>query len=330
MVEGKYLSIPEASERLGVNEKTVYKYLREGRLTGEKNPIGGKWLRIKESDLEMFITGKPTEVKSQGDKQEGESDAVAKAEEEARIAKANKERVEFEAAEAKAQTEKDAATLGMTLEQYKTSQENILKLNVKYEEQLVVQEKRDEERGREKVVWSEQNKALEEQLEAKESNELILKEEVLRVRGLLGEKEEQDVKAKDEGEHYKKNIKRAIGVLHTIANGIEEYSPDLKSKIEKQIASLGGKKDFEKGMNIIMACHTAIIKEAGYFQDTKFKGFDGDVVANWLYDADEKLEEIMRLKVEDATSDEPPMFTPPASSGLGRLLDRIAEKIKGI
>ena len=80
MIEEKYLSIPEVAERLGVNEKTVYKYLRVGQLKGEKNPVGGKWLRIKETDLEMFITGKPTEINRQADKKDGESDAIQKAE----------------------------------------------------------------------------------------------------------------------------------------------------------------------------------------------------------------------------------------------------------
>ncbi len=327
MVDEKYLSIKEAAERLGVNEKTVYKYLREGRLKGEKNPVGGKWLRIKESDMEVFITGKPMEVSEKSSEKEEENDAVLRAEEAVRIAKANKERVEFEAAGATAQLEKDAATLGMTLEKYRVSQENALKLNAKYEAELLVQKERDDEREREKVVWSTHNKALEEQLEVKDSNEFTLKEEVLRLRGLIGEKEEQAVIAEEDKDYYKKNITEAIEVLNAIADGIKEYSPELTMTLEKQIALLNGKKDFKQGKQIIMGCHTAIVTTAGYFQDNKFRGFEGDVVANWLYEWDERLERLMQLKVEEATSDEPPMFTPPASTGFGRFLDRIAETI---
>ncbi len=329
MEDDKLIPIKEIAERCGVNEKTVYKYLRDGKLKGEKNPISGKWLGAKESDFAMFITGKPTGVTEQSGKQGEESDTVQKAEEDARIAKANKERVEFEAAEAKAQSEKEAATLGMTLEQYRVAQENVLKLNGKYEAAELVQKEKDEEREREKVVWSRHNKELEVQLETKDENEIILKGEVLRLRQLLKEQEEQEEQAKDDEEHYKKNIKRAIGVLNTIVNGIKEYSPDLTIELEKQIGTLNGKVDFETGMQIIMDCHTAIVREAGYFQDNKFRDFDGDVVANWLYDGDEKLEEIMRLKIEKAMSDEPPMFTPLASTGLGRFLDKLAGKIRG-
>lgn len=261
------------------------------------------------------------------------------AEEAAKTAKANKERMEAEAAEAKAQADKQAAeakvqaekeanTLGLTLPQFRDEKAKVLQLNAKYEIALEENRQEQEERDKEKKVWNKHISALEETLETKESNEYLLKEEILRLRNLIGEQEEQEEQAKDDGVHYKQNIERAIALLGTIVNGIEEFSPDLKTTLDKKIAKLEEKLDFEYGMPIIMACHTAIITEAGYFQDNTFKGYDGDVVADWLFKKDEELEKLMRLKVEDAVSDEPPPFTPPASTGFGKLLDRVAETIK--
>jgi len=49
----KYYSTEDVAEILGFKEKTVREWLRTGKLKGKK--VGRLW-RVKESDLEDFIT----------------------------------------------------------------------------------------------------------------------------------------------------------------------------------------------------------------------------------------------------------------------------------
>lgn len=49
-----YLSVPEAAKALGVNEETVRRHVRGGRLRAEK--IGIQWF-IRKEDVELFAKG---------------------------------------------------------------------------------------------------------------------------------------------------------------------------------------------------------------------------------------------------------------------------------
>lgn len=92
MAETRYRSIEEVAQQLGVQVKKVQEYLREGRLKGEKNPVSGSWLRVKESDLAEFITGKAVEQPNDMASEKVESNPeLAKIHGEIEIAKAKKD-----------------------------------------------------------------------------------------------------------------------------------------------------------------------------------------------------------------------------------------------
>ena len=50
----KLLSVEEAAKILGVNEQTVRRWVREGRIKASKV---GRLIRIKEEDLNTFLEG---------------------------------------------------------------------------------------------------------------------------------------------------------------------------------------------------------------------------------------------------------------------------------
>lgn len=50
----RWMSTREASERLGVTLRTLYRFIDEGQLTAYKF---GRVIRIKEDDVESFIEG---------------------------------------------------------------------------------------------------------------------------------------------------------------------------------------------------------------------------------------------------------------------------------
>ncbi|PZS20956.1 MAG: hypothetical protein DLM54_05140 [Acidimicrobiales bacterium] len=50
----RWMSTKEASERLGVTLRTLYRFLDEGQLPGFKF---GRVIRLKEADVETFIEG---------------------------------------------------------------------------------------------------------------------------------------------------------------------------------------------------------------------------------------------------------------------------------
>jgi excisionase family DNA binding protein len=58
MTDQKLLSPEQVAERLQISRWTVMDYLRAGKLKGHK--VGRLW-RVKESDIEAFLEGEPTE-----------------------------------------------------------------------------------------------------------------------------------------------------------------------------------------------------------------------------------------------------------------------------
>jgi excisionase family DNA binding protein len=58
MTDQQLLSPEQVAERLQISRWTVMDYLRVGKLKGHK--VGRLW-RVKESDVEAFLEGEPTE-----------------------------------------------------------------------------------------------------------------------------------------------------------------------------------------------------------------------------------------------------------------------------
>jgi excisionase family DNA binding protein len=58
MTDQQLLSPEQVAERLQISRWTVMDYLRAGKLKGHK--VGRLW-RVKESDLDAFLEGEPTE-----------------------------------------------------------------------------------------------------------------------------------------------------------------------------------------------------------------------------------------------------------------------------
>lgn len=54
MLDIKVYSLKETSQILGVTERTLYNYIKAGRIKVQK--IGGKWI-ITEENLKKFIKG---------------------------------------------------------------------------------------------------------------------------------------------------------------------------------------------------------------------------------------------------------------------------------
>jgi len=50
--ETSWLGTPEAAERLGITQRTLYRLIDEGQLPAYKM---GRVFRVKESDLEVFL-----------------------------------------------------------------------------------------------------------------------------------------------------------------------------------------------------------------------------------------------------------------------------------
>ena len=54
MLEIKFYGIREIATGLKITERTVYNYVKDGKLKAVK--IGGKW-QVAEDNLRMFLTG---------------------------------------------------------------------------------------------------------------------------------------------------------------------------------------------------------------------------------------------------------------------------------
>mgnify|MGYP001557849527 FL=1 len=61
----KLLCIAEVARRLGVSPRTVYHYLRDGKLKGTK--LAGKTWRINPADLREFVKQKEVTYESNAD-----------------------------------------------------------------------------------------------------------------------------------------------------------------------------------------------------------------------------------------------------------------------
>jgi excisionase family DNA binding protein len=64
MSEEKLLSPEEVAEVLGVSRLTVVRWVRSGKLKGQK--LGKKTIRVKASDLEAFINQPPSFTLAEG------------------------------------------------------------------------------------------------------------------------------------------------------------------------------------------------------------------------------------------------------------------------
>ena len=53
VAETEWLGTPEAAERLGITQRTLYRLIDEGQIPAYKM---GRVLRVKASDLEVFLT----------------------------------------------------------------------------------------------------------------------------------------------------------------------------------------------------------------------------------------------------------------------------------
>ncbi len=51
----RYLTPEEVADQVRVTRRTVYEWLRQGRLQGLR---AGRWWRIRPADLEAFLTGR--------------------------------------------------------------------------------------------------------------------------------------------------------------------------------------------------------------------------------------------------------------------------------
>lgn len=61
-MDERWLTVAEICERLRVHEETVRRWLREGKLPGRA--FGGRTgYRVRESDLEAFLSQEPDEKK---------------------------------------------------------------------------------------------------------------------------------------------------------------------------------------------------------------------------------------------------------------------------
>ena len=52
VTETEWLGTPEAAERLGITQRTLYRLIDEGQIPAYKM---GRVLRVKESDLDVFL-----------------------------------------------------------------------------------------------------------------------------------------------------------------------------------------------------------------------------------------------------------------------------------
>ena len=52
--EGEIISVPEASEFLGVHRNTLYKLIREGEIPAFRLITGGRW-KFRRHDLEQWL-----------------------------------------------------------------------------------------------------------------------------------------------------------------------------------------------------------------------------------------------------------------------------------
>ena len=52
--EGQIISVPQASEFLGVHRNTLYKLIREGEIPAFRLMTGGRW-KFRRNDLEQWL-----------------------------------------------------------------------------------------------------------------------------------------------------------------------------------------------------------------------------------------------------------------------------------
>lgn len=153
MAEDKYLSLEEAAERLGVTIKTLHKYLREGSLKGDRRPKGGKWLRVKESDIEEFITGQPQaepeDTGGKGDPElEGIQRQIAVAEAQGKLELANRQIATFEELDGLvAKTKEEAIRLGSERERVEAGvEQNEVDRRANEEKAMLLTEREEEDK----------------------------------------------------------------------------------------------------------------------------------------------------------------------------------------
>lgn len=142
MADEKYLSIEEVAKRLGVEEKTIGKYVREGKLKAVKNPINGSIVGFRETDIQEFLTGKPAEQKVET-KQAGDiSPEVAEA-------KTHTTLEEELTKQAKLQNEQHHAKIQMEMEQkgYDSIEAGLVDVEAKMKEALDQLEMANRERA---------------------------------------------------------------------------------------------------------------------------------------------------------------------------------------
>ncbi len=59
----RYLTPEEVAEQLRVTRRTVYEWLRRGKLRGLR---AGRWWRIRPADVEAFMTGRAQDAGTPG------------------------------------------------------------------------------------------------------------------------------------------------------------------------------------------------------------------------------------------------------------------------
>ena len=64
MQEIKVYTLDEVQDILKVTQRTVYNYIKQGKLKAVKM---GKYWRIRHEDLDAFLTGKPTDKTTEGE-----------------------------------------------------------------------------------------------------------------------------------------------------------------------------------------------------------------------------------------------------------------------
>lgn len=171
MADEAYLSMEEVAKRLGVVEKTIDKYVRQGRLKAVKNPISGSVVGIRESDLQEFLTGKPAEPKVEM-KQSGEIPEVAEARKQTTLEKELTE-------QAKLQNEQNKAKVEIELRQkgYDSIEAGLVDVEAKIKDALDQLEMANRERASVRAeleaIAKEKQKAINALAVAKERERLV-------------------------------------------------------------------------------------------------------------------------------------------------------------
>ena len=186
MPEHGYLTLEEVAKELDLSIKTIKEYLNEGKLKGDRNPVSGSWIRVKESDLQEFLTGKPVEPSKQLEKQTGELSEVADARQQTTLEKELAEQAKLQNERHKAEFERDLRQKG-----YNSIEIGLIDIEEKHKEAMEIFEVANKERA-----------SVRSELEAvaKEKQKVVTLLAVIKEREKLVNEKWTDIQVKEESQ----------------------------------------------------------------------------------------------------------------------------------